>query len=134
MDGGTGKAVKLFFDDRQTAHRRCANCTMGNGAVRRKMERRARSSLPLPTGSRSAISASALLAVHDADYLAFLERAHHDWLAAGAPAMPSAIPGSAAGGWRSGGSMPNLARIVTTRERRSRLEPGNPPIGRRRRH
>jgi acetoin utilization deacetylase AcuC-like enzyme len=77
--------VKLFFDDRQTAHAPARE--LHNGEFVPYAENAAR--------SRSIVAALAdwqpvrdfgmapLAAVHDAAYLAFLERAYDGWLAAG---------------------------------------------------
>ncbi len=77
--------MKLFFDDRQTAH--APERELHNGAFVPYAEtvERPRSIVAALSDWRPVrdFGKAPLLAVHDADYLAFLERAHDDWLAAG---------------------------------------------------
>lgn len=85
MDGGTGKAVKLFFDDRQAAHAPLRELHNGEWVPFAENVERPRAIVTALADWQPVrnFGSAPLLAVHDADYLAFLERAHHDWLAAG---------------------------------------------------
>ena len=85
MDGRTGKEVKLFFDDRQLAHAPSRELHNGDWVPYAENVERPRSIVDAFTDWRPVrdFGMAPLLAVHDADYVAFLERAHRDWLAAG---------------------------------------------------
>ena len=85
MDGRTGQEVKLFFDDRQTAHAPLRELHNGDWVPYAENVERPRSIVEqfpdwTPVGD---FGMAPLLAVHDPDYLAFLERAHKGWLEAG---------------------------------------------------
>ena len=85
MDGGTGKAVKLFFDDRQTAHAPLRELHNGDWVPFAENVERPRSIIAAFNDWQPVrdFGMEPLLAVHDPDYLAFLERAHSEWIAAG---------------------------------------------------
>ena len=85
MDGGAGKAVKLFFDERQCAHSPERELHNGEWAPAAETAERPRSILRQATDPEPVrdFGMAPLLAVHDAGYLAFLEQAHDEWLAAG---------------------------------------------------
>ena len=85
MDGRTGKEVKLFFDDRQMAHAPSRELHNGDWVPYAENIERPRSIVEAFSDWRpvSDFGMAPLLAVHDADYLAFLERAHRDWIASG---------------------------------------------------
>ncbi len=77
--------MKCFFDDRQTAHAPERELHNGAWAAYAETPQRPRSivdALPVwqPVCDFGMVP---LLAVHDANYLGFLERAHRDWAAAG---------------------------------------------------
>lgn len=85
MDGRTGPNVKLFFDDRQMAHAPSRELHNGDWVPHAENIERPRSIVEqfADWAPVRDFGMAPLLAVHDADYLAFLERAHRDWLAAG---------------------------------------------------
>ncbi|WP_294037436.1 histone deacetylase family protein [Sphingopyxis sp.] len=77
--------MKLFFDDRQTAHAPLRELHNGEWVPFAEDVERPRAIVAALADWQPVrdFGSAPLLAVHDADYLAFLERAHHDWLAAG---------------------------------------------------
>ena len=77
--------MKLFFDDRQTAHAPSRELHNGDWVPHAENIERPRSIVEQFSDWRPVrdFGMAPLLAVHDPDYLAFLERAHRDWLAAG---------------------------------------------------
>ena len=77
--------MKLFFDDRQTAHAPLRELHNGEWVPFAENVERPRAIVAALADWQPVrdFGSAPLLAVHDADYLAFLERAHHDWLAAG---------------------------------------------------
>lgn len=85
MDGGTGETVKLFFDDRQTAHAPLRELHNGDWVPFAENVERPRSIVAAFNDWQPVrdFGMEPLLAVHDADYLAFLERAHREWISAG---------------------------------------------------
>ncbi len=76
--------MKLFFDDRQTAHAPLRELHNGEWVPFAENVERPRAIVAALADWQPVrdFGSAPLLAVHDADYLAFLERAHHDWLAA----------------------------------------------------
>ena len=77
--------MKLFFDDRQTAHAPLRELHNGEWVPFAENVERPRAIVAALADWQPVrdFGSAPLLAVHDADYLAFLERAHHDWLAVG---------------------------------------------------
>lgn len=77
--------MKLFFDDRQTAHAPVRELHNGEWVPYAENLERPRSIVAALAGWQPVrdFGIAPLAAVHDADYLAFLERAHRDWTAAG---------------------------------------------------
>lgn len=77
--------MKLFFDDRQSAHAPLRELHNGDWVPYAENIERPRSIVAAFSDWQPVrdFGMAPLLAVHDADYLAFLERAHSDWLAAG---------------------------------------------------
>lgn len=77
--------MKLFFDDRQTAHAPSRELHNGDWVPYAENIERPRSIVEQFSDWQPVrdFGMAPLLAVHDADYLAFLERAHRDWVAAG---------------------------------------------------
>ena len=85
MDGGTSEAVKLFFDDRQTAHAPLRELHNGEWVPFAENVARPRAIVAAFPDWQTVrdFGMAPLLAVHDAAYLGFLERAHREWSAAG---------------------------------------------------
>jgi len=85
MDGRTGKAVKLFFDDRQAEHAPERELHNGEFVPYAENIERPRSIVDALSDWQPVrdFGREPLRAVHDADYLAFLERAYDGWVAAG---------------------------------------------------
>jgi len=77
--------VKLFFDDRQIAHAPLRELHNGDWVPFAENVERPRSILAAFADWQPVrdFGMEPLLAVHDAGYLAFLERAHREWFAAG---------------------------------------------------
>lgn len=77
--------MKRFFDARQNAHQPIRELHNGEWVPFAENVERPRSILAALDDWQPVrdFGMAPLLAVHDADYLAFLERAHGDWLAAG---------------------------------------------------
>jgi len=85
VDGGTSEAVKLFFDDRQTAHAPLRELHNGEWVPFAENVARPRAIVAAFPDWQTVrdFGMAPLLAVHDAAYLGFLERAHREWSAAG---------------------------------------------------
>lgn len=77
--------MKLFFDDRQTAHAPLRELHNGDWVPFTENVERPHSIVAALSDWQPVrdFGMEPLFAVHDADYLAFLERAHRDWIAAG---------------------------------------------------
>lgn len=89
-------SMKAFFSDRQTGH--APGLELQNGEMLPHAESQARveaikSAFPRLEPSTDH-GLDPILAVHDPDYIAFLRRAHRDWVAAGRPgdAFPYVFP------------------------------------------
>lgn len=85
MDGRTGTKVKLFYDDRQAKHAPERELHNGEFVPYAENIERPRSIVAALADWQPVrdFGMAPLLAVHDADYLAFLERAWDGWQAAG---------------------------------------------------
>lgn len=85
MDGRTGKEVKLFFDDRQAKHAPERELHNGEFVPYAENIERPRSIVAAMADWQPVrdFGMAPLLAVHDADYLAFLGSAWDGWQAAG---------------------------------------------------
>lgn len=78
-------SIPVYFDRRQLSHQPVQELHNGGWAAYAEKSDRAENILSRLTGARPVtdFGMEPILAVHDADYVAFLKTAHQEWLAAG---------------------------------------------------